>query len=168
MCMHAFAQCRRSIVAVTRFVSANFRVATDSRRQPAFVLLGDENVISHGTIVLIRVKKGEVCRVWQNGSNPVILEPQESFYVFNSVRSVAVVFVLLRVRCHAVLCAANVSSCQCGKGRLSCFLLSSTMRPPSLYRITCVTRCAVRVCRVIASSAMARIIVFAFQLACAV
>jgi hypothetical protein len=51
--------------------------------KPAFKQIGDERVIRHGTITIIRVRQGEYCRVW-NGSHPVLLEPQDLPYVFNN------------------------------------------------------------------------------------
>jgi len=65
------------------FTTPNFRMATDASGKPAFKLIGDERVIRHGTILIIRVRQGELCRVW-NGSKPVLLEPKPEPYVFNS------------------------------------------------------------------------------------
>lgn len=52
--------------------------------RPAFLNLGEERVVSHGTIKLIRVRQGEVCRVWE-GSRPLILSPSDEVYVRNDV-----------------------------------------------------------------------------------
>jgi hypothetical protein len=66
-----------------KFKSPNFRMVKDPNGKYAFRSLGDMQFIRHGTVYIIRVRQGELCRVWE-GSKPVILAPKDDPYVFNS------------------------------------------------------------------------------------